>query len=250
MIRRPPRSTLFPYTTLFRSGIAGGGNASFPVVGVVRMAETAAGAALARAVYAEQRADGTKGDEVNSLSKLSVQVLVVDAGAAGEAIVELERSGEVDVHGLDVRAQRVIAARPGAVVFGREAIGRIDSGAERKARTARILGVEIGHERRLARPAPAASDGRSGGRARAHYGRIEARVYVVPADDELPILQARHARGVVPDGARVFRDRGAARECVADARCAVFCDLEKRRRSRYRDSGERKDQRESALERH
>src|SRR3712207_6930206 len=25
MIRRPPRSTLFPYTTLFRSAIAGGG---------------------------------------------------------------------------------------------------------------------------------------------------------------------------------------------------------------------------------
>src|SRR3712207_7066925 len=25
MIRRPPRSTLFPYTTLFRSGDAGGG---------------------------------------------------------------------------------------------------------------------------------------------------------------------------------------------------------------------------------
>src|SRR4051812_49961679 len=25
MIRRPPRSTLFPYTTLFRSGVAGGG---------------------------------------------------------------------------------------------------------------------------------------------------------------------------------------------------------------------------------
>src|SRR5256885_5017903 len=25
MIRRPPRSTLFPYTTLFRSGIRGGG---------------------------------------------------------------------------------------------------------------------------------------------------------------------------------------------------------------------------------
>src|SRR2546430_4271070 len=27
MIRRPPRSTLFPYTTLFRSRQAGGGNA-------------------------------------------------------------------------------------------------------------------------------------------------------------------------------------------------------------------------------
>src|SRR5690349_22001621 len=25
MIRRPPRSTLFPYTTLFRSGLGGGG---------------------------------------------------------------------------------------------------------------------------------------------------------------------------------------------------------------------------------
>src|SRR5256886_5226239 len=28
MIRRPPRSTLFPYTTLFRSGIVKNGNAS------------------------------------------------------------------------------------------------------------------------------------------------------------------------------------------------------------------------------
>src|SRR3712207_7142337 len=27
MIRRPPRSTLFPYTTLFRSGVRGGGRA-------------------------------------------------------------------------------------------------------------------------------------------------------------------------------------------------------------------------------
>src|SRR2546430_4132891 len=28
MIRRPPRSTLFPYTTLFRSGISGGVDAT------------------------------------------------------------------------------------------------------------------------------------------------------------------------------------------------------------------------------
>src|SRR2546422_6318648 len=28
MIRRPPRSTLFPYTTLFRSVVVGGGNAA------------------------------------------------------------------------------------------------------------------------------------------------------------------------------------------------------------------------------
>src|SRR3712207_9286838 len=33
MIRRPPRSTLFPYTTLFRSGTAG--SIDFVVVGVI-----------------------------------------------------------------------------------------------------------------------------------------------------------------------------------------------------------------------
>src|SRR3712207_7116609 len=31
MIRRPPRSTLFPYTTLFRSGEVGEGGAAQPV---------------------------------------------------------------------------------------------------------------------------------------------------------------------------------------------------------------------------
>src|SRR6201987_6353897 len=32
MIRRPPRSTLFPYTTLFRSGGGRGANVAFPFV--------------------------------------------------------------------------------------------------------------------------------------------------------------------------------------------------------------------------
>src|SRR3712207_7622206 len=35
MIRRPPRSTLFPYTTLFRSGVAGGVFGVSGVCGVV-----------------------------------------------------------------------------------------------------------------------------------------------------------------------------------------------------------------------
>src|SRR2546428_8179110 len=34
MIRRPPRSTLFPYTTLFRSQVLGG-NRYFPIGGVL-----------------------------------------------------------------------------------------------------------------------------------------------------------------------------------------------------------------------
>src|SRR5256885_5852711 len=33
MIRRPPRSTLFPYTTLFRSGLAFGGGVIVPDAG-------------------------------------------------------------------------------------------------------------------------------------------------------------------------------------------------------------------------
>src|SRR2546430_10248509 len=35
MIRRPPRSTLFPYTTLFRSRLAAFASVKLPVVGLV-----------------------------------------------------------------------------------------------------------------------------------------------------------------------------------------------------------------------
>src|SRR5258708_23493741 len=35
MIRRPPRSTLFPYTTLFRSGPGGPGDGTFAFEGMV-----------------------------------------------------------------------------------------------------------------------------------------------------------------------------------------------------------------------
>src|SRR2546422_5989786 len=51
MIRRPPRSTLFPYTTLFRSACQGGrcrarrGGAVHPVARHVRLGESVAGAA-------------------------------------------------------------------------------------------------------------------------------------------------------------------------------------------------------------
>src|SRR2546425_4694159 len=38
MIRRPPRSTLFPYTTLFRSHRAGGGDMTTAVISVYKVA--------------------------------------------------------------------------------------------------------------------------------------------------------------------------------------------------------------------
>src|SRR2546425_111372 len=44
MIRRPPRSTLFPYTTLFRSIILGGGPAGY--VGAIRSAQLGMSTAL------------------------------------------------------------------------------------------------------------------------------------------------------------------------------------------------------------
>src|SRR2546428_14176001 len=48
MIRRPPRSTLFPYTTLFRSQWAGGSAPQFTVTGALSGGETVKGVALAR----------------------------------------------------------------------------------------------------------------------------------------------------------------------------------------------------------
>src|SRR2546430_7431483 len=43
MIRRPPRSTLFPYTTLFRSKAAVGGVVKAPMPGLVVRVEVVAG---------------------------------------------------------------------------------------------------------------------------------------------------------------------------------------------------------------
>src|SRR5258708_30057706 len=39
MIRRPPRSTLFPYTTLFRSGVHASGNVEIDFADVVQVIE-------------------------------------------------------------------------------------------------------------------------------------------------------------------------------------------------------------------
>src|SRR5260221_8860209 len=152
------------------------------------------------------------------------------------------RGGEVEVHRLDGRAQPVVPARPGAVVVGRQAEGRVEAGAQRKARGGRISGEYVGHEPRLSRLTPAAADGSSEYRARAVHARLEARVDVVAADDELHSLEAGYPRGDVPDGARVFGDGGAAGKGVADARGAVLCDLEKRRRSREGHGGKRSEQ--------
>src|SRR2546422_5032107 len=60
MIRRPPRSTLFPYTTLFRSD-----RARLPQVGELRTAVLAP-ALLGRARQLRQRHDGDRSEEHTS----------------------------------------------------------------------------------------------------------------------------------------------------------------------------------------
>src|SRR3712207_8065071 len=54
MIRRPPRSTLFPYTTLFRSGRAGRGDPA----GRLERAERLVGPVVERAVDRQRRVAG------------------------------------------------------------------------------------------------------------------------------------------------------------------------------------------------
>src|SRR3712207_9301336 len=70
MIRRPPRSTLFPYTTLFRSaledGQLGGG------LGAVGVGVEPA------ALLEEFRGDGGEGREVVELALLGLDLVVVD----------------------------------------------------------------------------------------------------------------------------------------------------------------------------
>src|SRR5258708_28825537 len=58
MIRRPPRSTLFPYTTLFRSGRSGGSAAAVREIPDRRRGAGRSGGDAARASAAARRAGG------------------------------------------------------------------------------------------------------------------------------------------------------------------------------------------------
>src|SRR3712207_8962218 len=73
MIRRPPRSTLFPYTTLFRSGIAAGGGKILKRIGIY--GEVAAG----RAIFGRHVGNG----------RLILEAEVIKAGA-----IELDELAE------------------------------------------------------------------------------------------------------------------------------------------------------------
>src|SRR5258705_4635420 len=90
MIRRPPRSTLFPYTTLFRSHLRGGGLVAMaleglgglPVQLLGRSIDLARGPLfLARHTGAPERAGRTRSEEhtseLQSLKHLVCRLLLV-----------------------------------------------------------------------------------------------------------------------------------------------------------------------------
>src|SRR3712207_7314586 len=76
MIRRPPRSTLFPYTTLFRSGRAGGGPERGRAHGAAVHAADAGGAAVGERAGAAHRPDRPRRSEEHTSELQSRQYLV------------------------------------------------------------------------------------------------------------------------------------------------------------------------------
>src|SRR3712207_9219055 len=84
MIRRPPRSTLFPYTTLFRSGRPCG-RARAVSGGIVRVAVVDVGTNSTRLLVADVTPDGAI-SEVERLTQVTRLGEGVDAnGRLGEA---------------------------------------------------------------------------------------------------------------------------------------------------------------------
>src|SRR3712207_8482084 len=85
MIRRPPRSTLFPYTTLFRSGervaarrgAGGGDRAGGDDAAAARADAAAQGARLARAARARARAVRARGRSEEHTSELQSRQYLV-----------------------------------------------------------------------------------------------------------------------------------------------------------------------------
>src|SRR3712207_8295591 len=80
MIRRPPRSTLFPYTTLFRSRLRGGGGCSvrtrYTLAGRVSIDENGEEVGLSRASPASSRRSEEHTSELQSRQYLVCRLLL------------------------------------------------------------------------------------------------------------------------------------------------------------------------------
>src|SRR3712207_7860607 len=93
MIRRPPRSTLFPYTTLFRSLLVGDGGR----LGVARLDDAAA--------------DGT-GARGRRVRPLAVPLVVAGLGTNGRApVVGILLVGRSEEHTSELQSRQYLVCR-------------------------------------------------------------------------------------------------------------------------------------------
>src|SRR2546428_12633069 len=102
MIRRPPRSTLFPYTTLFRSGLVGEGVAG-GLAAVVAVAEGAVGV--------EGHAPVGRVAELGGGEGVGLGVGVVGEDAGGRAVEDCDRAALGHGGAVAVGDRRVVDRR-------------------------------------------------------------------------------------------------------------------------------------------
>src|SRR2546427_2015943 len=122
MIRRPPRSTLFPYTTLFRSAAGPLGNDPAPGAATVARG---VGARAARPALGARRGGAAHDRERRGARPHPARARLGDAGPATVQPDVLRRA----------RADSCPPRRP-AAVRGRGPRGRVSSGVRRRLRTA------------------------------------------------------------------------------------------------------------------
>src|SRR3712207_7491634 len=92
MIRRPPRSTLFPYTTLFRSDVHG--NQAFRTAAPVRRRES---------LRSRER--------LHSVMTGLVVCVVVLAAASAYGVLRRRRSGRSEEHTSELQSRQYLVCR-------------------------------------------------------------------------------------------------------------------------------------------
>src|SRR2546430_6375947 len=96
MIRQPPRSTLFPYTTLFRSGVAGLSRPSVQVTGIDHdngsgRARNTSGTKYRKPDYRSEEHTSELQSQSNLVCRLlleKIQSCVCQAAAYGSPVIE------------------------------------------------------------------------------------------------------------------------------------------------------------------
>src|SRR5215813_15175903 len=107
MIRRPPRSTLFPYTTLFRSGHLPRIRTAQPVVGLLLLPARLDGLAEDPVFVAEPVAHSRQGHGGHRLDEACGEPTQTAIAQPSVGLL-LEESGPVETLVLDERPDRVV----------------------------------------------------------------------------------------------------------------------------------------------